>query len=149
VKVGDFGLARFVREPLRPLSENGVVVGSACTPSCALSLEYQGQQAGDRRSALDADAGTAAPAGHDLVQGARAAAGRQALHQVSGGGVPLGCSHWAADRVAFAGTASIATRHMATVHSAAGMRQHLCVSASSCAGACHGIFLLDAWLRGD
>ena len=26
VKIGDFGLARFVRAPLRPLSDNGVVV---------------------------------------------------------------------------------------------------------------------------
>lgn len=40
VKVGDFGLARFVREPLRPMSENGVVVGSACTASRALPLEF-------------------------------------------------------------------------------------------------------------
>lgn len=31
MKVGDFGLARFVREPLRPLSENGVVVSTACS----------------------------------------------------------------------------------------------------------------------
>jgi cyclin-dependent kinase 8/11 len=33
VKVGDFGLARFVREPLRPLAENGVVVSGTCMSS--------------------------------------------------------------------------------------------------------------------
>jgi hypothetical protein len=92
VKVGDFGLARSVREPLRPLSENGVVVCGACSTCRALPVENQGYRASARRSAVaNADAGTAAPAGHDLVPGARAAAGCKALHQVSGGiGVAAG-----------------------------------------------------------
>ena len=38
VKIGDFGLARLVREPLRPLFENGVVVRGSFT-ACMSSVQ--------------------------------------------------------------------------------------------------------------
>ena len=71
VKIADFGLARIFQSPLRPLSDNGVVVSEGVLyPMCIQSIKC-----------MSMFPVTPALLGHDLVPLTRAFARSKALHK--------------------------------------------------------------------